>query len=108
MAKRQLHINPLKLHRVKIQAVGSNKETVVEKEEEQSMPFKDAALVSFILTLVQYFTVFLALKGYSDISGAPMVFLFDSIKCLGAAFFSNFVVLAGLSKYTALRAAKKE
>lgn len=100
-SKKLLHINPLKPALKKVLHFNEKRPTVVKEEthEEVPMPWRDAAIVSLVLTLAQYFIVFLPLKGYNDVLNLPIFFL-DSVKCLGASFFSNFMALAGLREYS--------
>lgn len=103
--KRLLHVNPLKPVLRITRKLNEKKNVKTEVHEEGPMPWTDAAIVSLVLTLAQFFIVFLPLKGYNDIMNFP-IFIIDSIKCLGSSFFSNFVALAGLREYSK-RAQKK-
>lgn len=64
---------------------------------QSSMSYKDAAIVSLILAIGAYFIGFLAGFGYSDLTNWGE-FCFDSIKFIGAIFFTDFIALTGLSK----------
>jgi len=87
-----LHINPLKKRKTLYLNDGR------PKEKEEHMSWKDAAIVSLVLTLFQVFTVFLTLYDWSRIVANPNVFLFDFLKFAGSVFFTTFVALTGLAK----------
>lgn len=64
------------------------------------MTWQDAAKVSAILTATAYFITFLVPYSFETVKAEFFQFLFDSFKCAGGLFLSNFVALAGLAEMT--------
>jgi len=64
------------------------------------MTLKDAAVISGILAVANYFVGFLVGYSYVDVKGAFGDFVFESVKYLGGAFFTTLVTLAGLEQLT--------
>jgi hypothetical protein len=64
-----------------------------------SRDWREAVVVSFILTLAQIFIAFLTLYDLNRIPADPASFAFDLFRFSGASFFGTFVALTGLSKY---------
>jgi hypothetical protein len=65
----------------------------------KSMSWKEASLVSLVLTMANVFIVFLTLYDLSSIALDPASFAFDLFKFAGASFFGTFITLTELSKY---------
>lgn len=72
------------------------------------MTWEDAAKVSFILAVASYFTAFLLPYNWTTISAGYAEFIFLSVRFLGSVFFTNFIALAGLSKFTESKATEKK
>jgi len=70
---------------------------------EPVMPLKDACIVAMILTLGSFFTVYFPTLTFSGILADPGGACFYAIGFIGGQFFTNLVVLAGLSRYTSTR-----
>jgi len=91
-----LHINPLKLRKVMVANEGSG----TDVEIEESMSWEDAAKVSAVLMVAQIFIVFLPGRIYSDLMNNLTQHIFELFVFAGQTFFSNFIVLTGLSIVT--------
>lgn len=63
------------------------------------MSWEDAAKISLILTAAKFFIVFMPIWGYQECVTNLGHFVFEAIIFFGGAFFTDFVVLAGLTKY---------
>ena len=61
--------------------------------------WREAVLVSMVLTAAQIFIAFLTLYDLNRISADPATFAFDLFRFAGASFFGTFVAMTGLSKY---------
>ena len=70
-------------------------------ESANPMTWRDAAMVSLVLMVFQFFTVFMPLWGYPAIMSEPPVFVFQALMFIGGSFMTFFVSLAGLAKYMA-------
>lgn len=68
------------------------------------MSWQDATKVSAVLAVAAFFTVFLLPYTYSAIKLALGDFIFNAICFFGSSFFTNFVVLAGLTQLTKKKA----
>ena len=104
MKKLDFHINPFKKKTI-IRLVNestSNDETKKAGASavvtEVSMPMKDAAKLSIILATGMWFTSFLVGYQYADVITRPQQFCFETFRFIGAAFFTNFLLLTGLSR----------
>lgn len=75
-------------------AVNDNTGNEVKKEEK--MPWKDAAIVSIILTASQFFITFMTGYPYDKIIQNVGLFYYDSFIFIGKTFFASFIALAGL------------
>jgi len=93
----KLHVNPLKTRTVLVTNEGSG--AVNEKEEPMSI--RDAALVSLILTVSQLFISFLTIFTWEDIAVDPPAFFYKFVVFMGGTFFGFFLILSGLSRFTA-------
>lgn len=69
-------------------------------EHSNPMSWKDAVKVSVVLTLAIYFTTFLTLWGFHTIQSDVSKFCYDSFVFLGGGILTQFIVLAGLAKFT--------
>lgn len=69
------------------------------------MSWRDAALVSIVITLAAFFLQFLAPMTYQQIAANPGEFVFNSVRFFGTVFFGSLASLKGLSKFVG---AKKE
>ncbi|MCJ7759900.1 hypothetical protein MUP59_02000 [Candidatus Bathyarchaeota archaeon] len=94
--RKMLHVNPLKMHTQMV-----NNDAGGQHKEQVAMSLHDAAIVSLVLTVAQIFSVFLTTYNYASIMANAGEFCFTLIKFTGAAFFTQLVVLSGLSKYIA-------
>ena len=72
----------------------------LDHNSENPMNWKDAAVVSLILTLATYFTVFLPTWTILKIELATLEFVYATIQFVGASFFTQFIALAGLHAVT--------
>lgn len=95
-------VNPL-TPTIKIVKTNSPKE---EEIEIIWQTWKEAAIVALVLAVSAYFITFLQLVQYPIQDWG--CFLFDSIKFLGSAAFSNFISLTGLTALAKTRYKKKE
>ena len=93
----KLHVNPLKTRTVLVVNEGSGD----MKEKEESMSIRDAALVSLILTVSQLFISFLTIFTWEDIAVDPPAFFYKFVVFMGGTYFGFFLVLSGLSRFTA-------
>ena len=62
--------------------------------------WQDAAKIALILTIAALFTTYLTDWTATTITEAPIEFMVGIFKFFGAAFFTNFIALAGLNKLT--------
>lgn len=90
-----MHVNPLKLYATKVLNDGSP----VTKEE--PMSYVDAAKVAIILAIAGFFTAFLPSFSYEQIVADVGIFVFNMARYIGSTFFTYFIALAGLSRWTA-------
>jgi len=70
------------------------------RNDPQTMPLKDAIIVALILTMASFFTVFYPTLVFTEMTVNPSQAVFYAVGFIGGQFFTNLVVLAGLSKYT--------
>lgn len=100
----RLHVNPLKRSTVKITQDNNTQEDKPKKKsvkvilKKESMPFHDAALVSFVLCIGGFFVYFLPNYQLSHILESTGDFAFESLRFCGSLFFTNLIALTGLSK----------
>ena len=71
----------------------------VNDKPDRSRDWREAVIVSMILTAAQIFIAFLTLYDLNRISADPASFAFDLFRFAGASFFGTFIALTGLSKY---------
>ena len=74
-------------------------ENRVNEKPDRSRDWREAVIVSMILTAAQIFIAFLTLYDLNRISADPATFVFDLFRFAGASFFGTFIALTGLSKY---------
>lgn len=65
------------------------------------MTYADAAKIAMILTVAGFFTVFLPLYDVARITEETVIFCYNLTIYFGGSFFTQFLLLTGLSKYTA-------
>jgi len=101
----RFHVNPLKPQILMV----ANNTTGVIKEVEKTISWRDAAIVSGVLTLASFCTVYLPGYPYEEICRDVGLFLYESVVYVGKEFFTLWVALAGLGKITErVRAKGKE
>ena len=71
----------------------------VNDKPDRPRDWREAVIVSMILTAAQIFIAFLTLYDLNRISADPATFAFDLFRFAGASFFGTFIALTGLSKY---------
>jgi len=71
----------------------------VNYESDRPRDWREALIISLILTAAQIFIAFLTLYDLNRISADPPTFAFDLFRFAGASFFGTFIALTGLSKY---------
>ena len=59
---------------------------------------KDAAVISIVMAVANYFIGFLAGYSYAAVRADVGSFVFESVKTLGGSFFASLITLAGLEK----------
>ena len=71
----------------------------VNDKPDRPRDWKEAVIVSMILSATQIFIAFLTLYDLNRISADPASFAFDLFRFAGASFFGTFIALTGLSRY---------
>ena len=69
----------------------------------QSMTWKDAAVVSTVLTVGGLFTVFMPLWGAASLQADLPKFCYELIMFTGGTFFTNIIGMLGLKKLVGSR-----
>lgn len=75
-------------------------------ESSNLMSLKDASRLAIILTLAEYFTVFMVFWGYEAIISNIGQFCYETIVFICGFFFTKLIAIAGLTKYLSNKSEK--
>jgi hypothetical protein len=63
------------------------------------LTLRESALIAFLLALAKVFTIFMPLYTVGVIKTDPFSFIYALVQCIGAGFFTDFLLLSGLNSY---------